>query len=63
MSMTGEMLLYSPQEAAGLLGIGRSQMFELIASGEVESVKIGRRRKIPREALTTYVERLRAIPA
>jgi excisionase family DNA binding protein len=61
--MTGEMLLYSPQEAAELLGVGRSQMFELIGRGDVESVKIGRLRKIPREALTAYVERLRALPA
>lgn len=56
----GEKLLFSPQEAAELLGVGRSQMFELIARGDVESVKIGRLRKIPRDALTSYVERLRA---
>jgi len=61
--MIGEMLLYSPQESAELLGISRSQMFELLACGDVESVKIGRLRKIPREALTAYVERLRALPA
>jgi excisionase family DNA binding protein len=63
--MTGEILLYSPQEAAEMLGVSRSQMFELLACGDVESVKIGRLRKIPREALTAYVARLRqqAIPA
>jgi excisionase family DNA binding protein len=56
----GEQLLFSPEEAAELLGVGRSQMFELIARREVESFKIGRLRKIPRDALTTYINRLRA---
>ena len=55
-----EPLLHPVEEAAQLLGIGRSQMFELIARGDVESVKIGRLRRIPADALTTYVERLRA---
>ena len=56
----GEKLLHSPEEAAQLLGVGRSQIFELIARGEVESFKIGRLRKIPRDALTAYIDRLRA---
>jgi excisionase family DNA binding protein len=59
-NMSGEPLLCSPEEAAQLLGVGRSQMFELIGRGEVESVKIGRLRKIPRDAIDTYVGRLRA---
>ena len=54
-----ENLLHPPEEAARLLTIGRSQMFELIARGEIESVKIGRLRRIPHDALTAYVERLR----
>ena len=60
---TDEKLLLSPDEAAELLGVGRSHMFELIARKDVESVKIGRLRKIPHDALTTYVERLRAASA
>ena len=57
---TSEKLLYSPAETAQMLGVSRSQRFELLARGEIESVKIGRLRKIPREALTAYVARLRA---
>ena len=53
-------LLYSVEEAAGLLGIGRTYMFHLLATGEIDSLKIGRRRKIPREAVGGYIERLRA---
>jgi excisionase family DNA binding protein len=58
--MGSDTLLCSTEEAAQLLGIGRSQLFELLARAELESVKIGRRRLVPRDALGTYVERLRA---
>ena len=53
-------LLYSVEEAADLLGIGRTFMFHLLATGEIDSFKIGRRRKIPRDALDGYIERLRS---
>lgn len=53
-------LLYSPEEAASVLSLGRSTMFELLSSGEIASVKIGRARRIPRVALEAYVERLQA---
>jgi excisionase family DNA binding protein len=53
-------LLYSVEDAAQLLGIGRTFMFHLVATGEICSVKIGKRRKIPRDALDDYVDRLRS---
>lgn len=53
-------LLYSVEEAAHLLGIGRTYMFHLVATGEVRSIKIGKRRKIPYDALQAYIERLSA---
>ena len=53
-------LVYSVQEAADLLGISRSFMFQLVATGEIDSFKIGKRRKIPREALDGYIQRLRS---
>lgn len=53
-------LLYSVEEAAGMIGIGRTFMFRLLATGEIDSLKIGRRRKIPRDAIDGYIERLRA---
>jgi excisionase family DNA binding protein len=53
-------LLYSVEEAANLLGIGRTFMFHLVATGEIDSFKIGKRRKIPRDALDAYIERLRS---
>jgi excisionase family DNA binding protein len=53
-------LLYSVEEAADLLGIGRTFMYHLVSTGEVDSLKIGKRRKIPRDSLNSYVERLRS---
>lgn len=52
-------LLLPPEDAARELGIGRTQMFALIKDGEIDSVKIGRSRRVPRVALVEYVERLR----
>lgn len=53
-------LLYSVEEAANLLGIGRTFMFRLVVTGEVDSVKIGKLRRIPHDALDRYIDRLRA---
>jgi len=51
-------LLLTVPEAAGLLGISRSKAYELIASGELHSVRIGTCRRVPRQALAGYVEQL-----
>lgn len=56
----GPRVLYRPEEAAAVLGIGRSKIFELIADGQLETVAIGRSRRIPADALATFVEALRA---
>jgi len=47
-------------EAADALSVGRSKLWELIASGELESVKIGHSRLVPSDAITDYVRKLRA---
>jgi excisionase family DNA binding protein len=47
------------EQAAQALGIGRTFMYELVGSGEVESVLIGRLRRVPADALADYVARLR----
>lgn len=53
------LLLLTVEEAARRLGIGRTTCFALIASGELESVKVGSLRRIPADALAVYVARLR----
>jgi len=50
-----EKLLYSPREAADLLSISRSKLYELMASGVVHSVRVGRSRRIPADALRAFV--------
>ena len=51
-------LLLSVEEAAERLGIGRSLMYELISSGQINSIHVGRLRRITPEALTAYVTSL-----
>lgn len=53
-----EKLLLSVVEAARRLGIGRTLMYELMLSGEVRSVHVGRLRKVPARALESYVDRI-----
>lgn len=53
-------LVLTVEQAAEALGIGRTFMYELIGSGAVESVQIGRLRRVPADALAEYVCRLRA---
>ena len=53
-------LVLTIEQAARRLGIGRTLMYSLVMTGEVESVTIGRLRRIPVECLTEYVAKLRA---
>ncbi|MGH9116437.1 MAG: helix-turn-helix domain-containing protein [Acidimicrobiales bacterium] len=53
-------LLLRPEEAAVLLGIGRTRVFDLIRSGELRSVKIGNSRRVSPTALAEFVEGLGA---
>jgi excisionase family DNA binding protein len=48
-------LLCDIEETASLIGLGRTKTYELIASGKIFSVRIGRRRLVPRTAIDAYV--------
>jgi len=48
-------LSVSVDEAARLLGLGRSSLFKLMESGELRSVKVGSRRLGPRRALEEFL--------
>jgi excisionase family DNA binding protein len=56
--MSDELLL-TIEDAAQRLAMGRSRVYELMKSGELESVHIGRSRRIPVEALRSFVDKLR----
>jgi excisionase family DNA binding protein len=53
-------LVLTVEGAAERLGIGRTLMYALVKSGAIESVCIGRLRRIPADALETFVQSLRA---
>ena len=54
-----EKLLLKPAEAAELLGIGRSKMYELLAAGALPSIRVGHSVRVPVTALERWVaERL-----
>jgi excisionase family DNA binding protein len=53
-----ERVLLTVEEAAEQLGIGRTTMFALIREGAVESVQIGRLRRVPVTAVQAYAARL-----
>ncbi|KJK12836.1 excisionase [Terrabacter sp. 28] len=51
-------VLYRVDEAAEALRISRSVIYELIRSGQLRTVKVGRRRLVPVQALGDYVASL-----
>jgi excisionase family DNA binding protein len=53
-------LLLTVEESAQALRLSRTHVYDLLARGELASVKIGRARRIPAQALDEYVDRLRA---
>jgi excisionase family DNA binding protein len=53
-----EPLTCSVAAAAAKLGIGKSKVAELIARGDIESIKIDNARRIPHTAIAAYVQRL-----
>jgi excisionase family DNA binding protein len=54
-----ERILLTVEEAAERLSIGRTKVYELLATGALESVTIGRCRRIPVRALEPFVTKLR----
>lgn len=50
--------LVSIEQAAAMLGIGRSMAWELVSAGALRTVQIGRRRLVPVAAIDGYVQAL-----
>ena len=46
------------EEAAEILGIGRSSAYQAARTGEIPTLKIGRRLLVPRVALERLLERV-----
>ena len=53
-----EKLLLTVPESAARLGLGRSKFYELLQSGQIKPVRIGRAVRIQAAELERFVERL-----
>ena len=51
-------LLISVEEAAQILGIGRTAAYELVRKQQLKSVKIGRTRRVVVSSLNEYIMQL-----
>ena len=51
----GERLLYRISEAADILGVSRSTLYRLIASGELAAIRVGTAPRIPAKVLERFV--------
>lgn len=51
--------LLSPEEAANRLRCGRTTIYHLMRTGELESVRVRKLRRIPVRAIEDYIVRLR----
>lgn len=58
MNARNDRLLYDLDTAAEKLSISRRVVDRLIRDGELDTVKLGRRRLVPHDALEDYVARL-----
>lgn len=50
-----ERLLLRPAEVTEILGMGRSRIYEMLATGELPSLRIGRCIRIPSDALKQWI--------
>ena len=48
-------LLLRPIEAAEVIGVGRSKVYELLATGELPSIRVGSSIRIPVESLRDWI--------
>ena len=56
-------LLWTINDTCKALNLGRSAVYELLRQGRIESIHIGRRRLVPREAVERFVSSERAAQA
>ena len=49
-------LLLRPEEGANAIRVSRARFYELMASGAIKSIKIGRSRRVPVSELQRWVD-------
>ena len=50
--------LHSVEDVMGRLHVGRSTVYGLLSSGQLRSVKVGRRRLVSEQAIADYIASL-----
>ena len=50
-------ILYSVSEAAKMLGVGRTKIYDMLAKGHILSMRIGSRRLVKVESIKALIER------
>ena len=58
-----DITLFTIDEAAARLRVSRWSVYNLIRSGQLRTIKIGRRRIVPIDALTECLEHLKELAA
>lgn len=48
-------LLLKPEEVAGIIGVGRSRVYELLASHALPTVRIGNSIRVPADGLRAWI--------
>jgi excisionase family DNA binding protein len=54
--MDNERLALKPAEVAQAIGVSRSKAYELIAAGQIPSIKVGNSSRVPVSALKAWVD-------
>jgi excisionase family DNA binding protein len=49
-------LLLTPRRAAEVAGIGRDSLYELVRTGEIKSIRVGRRWLVPVWAIERWIK-------
>ena len=56
MTLVEDKILMRPRETAEALGIGLSKTYQLLATGELPSIRVGRNIRIPVDALKAWIQ-------
>ncbi|MCH7937839.1 MAG: helix-turn-helix domain-containing protein [Proteobacteria bacterium] len=55
---TDERLLVGISEACRLLSLGRTSVYQLMDAGDLQNIKVGKRRLIKMDSINEFIERL-----
>lgn len=53
--MQESIMIYKPEELMPLLRVSRNTIYELLRSGQIRSVKVGKRYLIPQSAVNEFL--------